>query len=443
MLYRRMLLAAPAALLAARSGWAEEAEAGADQPAAVAGAALTSAPDLGSIEDRMDAWIDSSGFGTRADRNELKILKGVSTVQVIATNPDWVRFRQLAYTDALLQAQSEFVAEQNTRIMTKTVSNFFKSADEQPPPYVNTRTPGQSAELLRKLLAVVSGKLDHELQELGIDPKEYASAPEAQRTTLLSNHLKISTISQSIGDTIGLCPVMTLEDIEAGTGKTKIGVIAVVSAKMRDFAQQVLIRRGAFEPDASHSADPRKLLAVKSKLVSDFGVRRMYDLQGLPVIVSFAQWASPYKGTDPVMAENYVSAARRQAESIAEEQLATFLKGSISYDRNGTAGQEIDRIAVSLPDNASIEDTKKIVDEVRKAMVRTAVVTITGQRNLGTWSARHPKVDREIVGVVRMWSAAGEQAIRAEQVPKRAAAVEKPPASGNLEGRKLMDANDF
>lgn len=444
MLGRRPLLALPAILVGARPVWATDAAgqaASGDLPHAVANASVQMVTDEGALEERMDQFIDSSGFGARADRNEISILKGTAPVQVPASNPDWLRYRQIAYSAALLDAQADFVAEQNVRIMARTTLDFFKSANETPPPYQDCKTPGQAAAVLRKLLAVAGGKLDKELQDIGINPKDYENAPEPQRSPMLANHLKTNALKRSFGDTIGLCSVMTFEEMQ--NGQARIGVVAVTSPIMRDFAQQVLTQQGAFTPDPSHAQDLRQLMSGRQKLISDFGVRRVFDAQGLPAVISFFQWASAYRGKDPAMAATYRDAAARQAEAQADAQLADFLKGSIDYRQDSTVGQEIDRTAESLPDSGSIEDTKRIVDELRRNIVRMASVNITGMRTLKVWNGHHPAApDQTIIGVVRYWSAAGEMAMRSRQAPP-SAAVPAGGASGELQGRKLMDANDF
>lgn len=445
MLTRRAILAAPAVLMFPRHVAAAPAEPPiANQAAEVANASVHPVQDSGAITDRMEAFIDSSGLGARADRNELFILRGVSVVQVPTTNPDWVRYRQIAYSDALLSAQADFVAEQNTHIMARTVGEFYKSANEQPPPYDDTRAPGKAAELLRKIVAVASGKLDNELRGIGIDPAEYAKTPEPQRTPLLAKHLKTQTLERSIGDTIGLCPIQTFEAWDSA-GTTRIGVVAVCSGKMRDFAQQVLHMRGEFTPDPGRAQDLRKLFADTSKLVSEFGVRRLFDSQGLPVVISFAQWASPYRGNDPALAADYNESALQQASLLADHQIADFLKGSIEYRKQGAVGQEIDRIASSMPDSTgSIEDTKRIVDQLSRQMIRTASIQIAGERTLRTWSGRHQAVNLPIVGVIRMWSAATEQALHARQSPHtNAPSGLSPGAAGAAQGRRLMNADDF
>ncbi len=420
-----------------------------DQVRDVANSSVSQAPvdPAALIDDQMQQFIDEQHFGERERRGELFILRGKAPVQVPVTNPDWVRYRTITYNNALIEAQADFVAEQNTRNMTRTVLDFYKSADEQPPPFEDRKMPGKAADLLRKLVGVAGGKLDKELKDMGVDPREYESAPEAQKTALLTNHLKTTSMQHSLGDTLGLCSVKTFEGHD-GTGNYTIGVVAIASSMMRDFVQQILTARGEFPADPARAQDLSRLYADKTGLINDFGVRRLFDENGLPVIVSFGQWASSYRGTDAGIAATYREAARRQAELIADGQISDFLKGSLTYDRSGTVGQEVDRIASSLPDSSSIDDTKRALDEMKRTMIRTSTINITGLRTLTSWSGQHPATQTPIIGVIRIWSAAGESQMRAmmSTKPKGASAVatHTPPGMpGVTESRQLMDAKDF
>ena len=94
---------------------------------------------------------------------------------------------------------------------------------------------------------------------------------------------------------------------------------------MQDFAEQVIKARGEFTPDPARAQDLTERYKDPSQLLQDFGVRRMFDKQGLPVIVSFAQWGSGYRGKDPDFAARYEEAAETQAEALADGQIADFL----------------------------------------------------------------------------------------------------------------------
>jgi hypothetical protein len=447
MLRRRGLLAG-AGLLAATPGFAAS-----DEPSVDAEKASPTEVqfDAGAaIEQRMQEFIDKGGdasFHSRKDRGELFVEFGKATVQVSPTDQNWVKFRIIAYTEALLNAQATLVAEQNTTIITKTVLGFFKG-DDVPPPYVSTVGPGQQAEIIRKILAVAGGRLDKELQDLNIDPKAYEAAAVPQQTALLTNHLKTSTMERSVADTIGCCPVKTFEGHDAAQ-QYCVGVVIVTSNKIRDLTRQVTSVRGEFQPDLSHAKDLSEIYSDRAALLADFGVRTQLDRHGLPVILSFGQWASSYHGADSAMASTYRESAQRQAEMIADGQISDFVKGSMTYDRTGAVGQEIDRIASTLPDSPpTVADYKKVVDEERRSIVRTSQLQITGLTTLHKWTRVHPASKTPVVGVIRMWSAATEKGVRAMIAPQ--GSTSRSPAaptvkgtSGVTESRELMNPQDF
>jgi hypothetical protein len=443
MMYRRKLLAG-AALFAASPSFA----ASDDQSLDAAKAALAE-PQFDAdadIERRMQDFIDANGFSQRRQKGELFVESGKASVKVSPADPNWVKYRMNAYTEAVLNAQAELVAGQSTTIRTKTVLTFFKG-DDVPPPYVSTSGPGQQAELIRKILAVAGGRLDKELRDLDIDPATYNAAPVAQKTTLLTDHLKSSTMERSVGDTIGCCPIKTFEGHDT-TGQYCVGVVIVTSNKIRDFTRQVLSARGEIEPDPSRAQDLSKVYADEGALMADFGVRSLFDSQGLPVIISFGQWASSYHGADTSMASTYREAAQRQAVMTADGQISEFLKGAVTYDRSGTVGQEIDRIGSALPDSATVDDYKKVIDEQRRSIVRTSQIQITGLTTLRKWTGLHPASKTPVVGVIRMWSAANEKGARAMIAPPGTAQRSAPTAppggtSGSTESRQLMNALDF
>lgn len=443
MLNRRGLLAGAAALAAS------PVLAAGDDPMDVASTALAAGegydPDA-EIEQRMQDFIEQAGFGAKKRAGTLFVEFGKATVKVGSENLDWVKFRASAYAEALLDAQAKLVSEQSTSIKTQTAQKFLKGVDE-PPAYTPSATPNQVVEVIQKVLAVASGRLDNELRDLGIDPKAYDAAPPAQKTAMLNDHLHRTVTTRSIGDTISACPVKTFEGHDAN-GHYCVGVVIVTSSRVRDLVKQIASARGDFAPDPARAQDLRTLYADPKALLADFGVRQLFDEQGLPVIVSFAQWASSYRGPDAAMAATYREAARRQAELAADGQIADFVKGSVTYDRSGTTGQEIDRIASVLPDSATIDETKKAIDEQRRSIILTAQVQLTGLTTLRNWTAVHPASKIPIVGVIRIWSAVNEKAMRtmmgSSAARRSTAAASAPPGTaGATESRQLMKSEDF
>jgi hypothetical protein len=451
LLCRRAILSLPAALALGGRGWAQTAPTAPtpDLPAQIAKAAV--APILPStsrlLKQRMEEWIAASPFANR-DGIDLMVLRGRATIPVPPTNPDWVRFRMLAYQAAVLDAQAEYAGRQGEDTVSRAVKDFLKGPDA-PPPYRETRSPDQAAEVIRKALAVAGGTLDQTLKEQGIDPKQYERATEPQKTELLRDHLKIQVVRQARARLVGVIPVKSFE-AQDGAGTYGIGVVMIASPKIQDFAEQVGKARGDFVADPGSAQDLAAVYKDADQLLQDFGVRRMFDSQGLPVIVSFAQWGSSYRGTDRVFAAKFEEAAESQAEALADGQIADFLAASLNLSSDASAGQEVDLLAHSLPnEDWKPQEVKKIVDEQNKLIKRVANIRLVGVRTLYSWTGKHPDSETPIIGIIRMWSAAGERSIRARQaVPASAPAVDVPPnqinkVPGVTQGRDLMKASDF
>jgi hypothetical protein len=443
MLTRRIILALPATLALGKRSWAETLPLpAADPPKAPEGDPVDINADL---EEQIQKWIETSGYGER-DGKDLSVVHYISPVTVPSTNPDWVRFRMLAYTEALLEAQANYVARQMTTTLVNTVKELAKGSDN-PPPYQDVRTPGQAADVVRKVLAVAGGKLDGELRDMGVDPRQYEQTPDTQKTELLRNHLKKTTVRRSFGSLAGMMPVKTFEG-QDGAKNYQIGVVAVVSPLMADFARQVMTYRGQFTPDRSRARNLSDLYKDKATLLHDFGVRKTYDDQGLPVIVSFSQWGSAYRGSDAAIAATYRDTARRQASTEADSQIVDFLKGSATYDQTSITGQELGQIASTLPDSTSVEDVKALIDQRQSTIKRTSAAQIIGMRTLYSWTGKHPASDTPIVGVIRMWSAASEQGVRALRDGQAAQSTvgsteEKRDTPSVTQSRSLMDSSDF
>ena len=356
----------------------------------------------------------------------------------------------MAYDDALLQAEADYVVQQNLRITDDTVSQMYHAANQEPPPYTSGREPGKQAELVRKIVALAGGKLDGELRNLGINPKDYDEAPQPQRYAQMQNALKRTTVRTASGELTGLTPVQTFEGND-GRGNYSIGVVAVVSPAMKELARQVTTAHGNIQADPSRAYDLTKLYAHRRDLVRDFGVRRMYDDAGLPVLISFAQWRSDYAGNDPAVASEYKRIAIEQATGTADAQIAQFLKGSVVFKSKSETGRELDKEAERLPDGYVQDDaaTKTVTAALLKTIQSHADINVTGIQTLYTWSQKHPDTGKPIVGVIRIWSAAGEKAVRSLRdqhgsVARPAATAEQPHGTPSVQqGRDLMNASDF
>jgi hypothetical protein len=340
----------------------------------------------------------------------------------------------MAFEDAILKAQSAYISSQQIGVASQALSSVYKAANLEPPPYDEGALgdPGKVAELARKALAVTGGAMNKALEDLGIDPKSLEKAPPAQKHVQFQRAVAISGMERSFGSLTGMVTRFTVEARD-DQGNYQIGVVALVSPKLQSLAQLVLKLRGEFLPDPSKASDFKKVIADPRALVDMFGVRWMYDLTGLPVLVSFGQWGIERVGSKnaAVMAE-FEDTAMRQAEVRAGQQIAEFLSASGDADTKVEFKSQLEQIAERHPDGyiGQKEATTTLEAPLREAMRRRArVSSLSGVTTLRRWKQSHPDAPQQVIyGAVRYWSAAGELAVRAqkdgrtEQAPAGAAA---------------------
>lgn len=404
------------------------------------------------IEDLINAYVEKSGLGAREARGELAVLRGIAPVNVQTSNPDWVKHRSLAYEMALRSAKADWVSQQNRSITTSLVSRAYRAANQEPPPFKSDDLvkPAQLAEFVNKVQALGIGYLDQALRELGIDPAKYEKVPPAQKHVQLSNEILKVTTTRSIGDLVGLTTVQTFEGHD-GRGNHQIGVVAVVSPKMKSFAQSVLRMRGEFPADKSKAQDLSVLISNKDALLQDFGTRWLYDQDGLPVLISFYQWGLSSVGNDPILLAQFRQMALRQATELADAQIAQFLASSATLSTRSEVGERYEKAVERAVDGyiADAGATTKLIEGLDQLFEeRARVEQITGLRTLTTWGAKHPVGGQMVVGIIRVWSAASEQATRAVKdsrplTPPAPARPASSGASGATQGRDFNRASDF
>ena len=385
----------------------------------------------------------------RYERADRTLNSAIAAVATRPDNRDWVKARSLAFDEALLKAQQEYISSQGIKITGEIAQSIFKAGSDAPPPFdaSSLKKPDGADQLVRKLVALGVGRIDKELTELGIDPKTYEKEPESQRYVTFRNALRKKTLVTSFGSIVGMVPVETFEG-QDGKGQYYIGVCVVTSQVMKDLAVQVQTAHGDISPDPTKAQDLTALYKDKQQLFRDFGIRRLYDKSGYPVLISFYQWGSSYLGTDPEMREEYQSAAMDTARLNAYNQLAMFLHGSGALQNQSEVGKVVEDAVSRHPDGyvEKPEPIREILDASLKTMTVRATVDISGTRDLYKWRGKHPLTGQNVVGVILMWSPVYEQQVRALKNNRPAASAKHPDStgpSGVTSGRSLMNPDDF
>jgi hypothetical protein len=418
-----------------------------DAVQAASDAVLARTEAVSNINQQIENYKQESGLAARRD---LILVSDVADVRVSGSHPDWVRYRTLAYDRALMGAQTEYIKQQGQHIASETVASLFKAANQDPPPFDPgaAGAPGQLNDILRKVAGFVGGKLDEKLRELNIDPKESERAAPPQRHVQLREAFNKSTVSRSFGELVGMMPVKTFEGHD-GAGNYRIGVVAVASPAMKELAQQVLRARGQFPADPARAGNPRDVLRDKDDLARQFGVRRLFDEEGSPVILSFGQWGIA-PGSSGAAAEAMYRVALQQAKSLADAQIAEFLAASADFEGKTEVGELMEQAVNRMPDGYVGQEATvtQLLDGRNQVARRRSQAQVTGLRDLGTWTHRHPETKQLIIGAVRIWSATHERTVRAIRDQRAAPAATGPAPradgpAGVQAGRSLMRAEDF
>lgn len=377
---------------------------------------------------------------------------GTADVPVPVTHPDWVNARVQTFNQAAIQAQVSAIRTLNSSIQNDTISRFFQAAELEPPALqANPLDRADvSADLARRILGVARGRLDAELRELGINPEEFNRQPEPVQHLQFQQAIRSRSVIRASASLSAYQPAATFEG-HNGQGRYAIGVVLVGSQRLRDVAAQIVARR-PFEPDLARAGNPDELLRDPRLLIDDFGVRLLYDQQGLPVILSFGQAGAANVGNDALSQQLARDGAMRQAITLADVQIAAFIRASGAYAEDSEVGQIAERMARRMPDNfVSQQDAVVSFLNGRNDTMqrRTDVQNLAGITTRRNWAQRHPVANQMIYGVVRSWSAAAEANARVIR-DGRPPAVSAPPAAAApaengavRTGRNMMNNRDF
>ncbi|CAG35318.1 hypothetical protein DP0589 [Desulfotalea psychrophila LSv54] len=379
------------------------------------------------------------------------------TVSVGKAHPNWGKSRVIAAQKAIMAAENNFAKEFGQKISSEKIAAYYNDGNEKIPDFDPT-AEGESSQWKRiyhKLTTLAERKIDQSLADLGLDPKELELIPEEQRYLKFRDAFK-STINRSaIAELSGLLTFKTYEGFD-NDGQYQVGVMMVLSPRMKQLAWDLARSKGNIAPVAGKAGSRQLNKIVTSEnisLIPDFGVKRLYDRNGYPVLVSFGQWAISSTGGNGKKISRKRAHAYKQAEAQADQALAEFLNSRINYSDMNESGEESKSEGVVDEQNfKSNVDITSIIDITRENSVKKSKVNIVGIRELRRWSAVHPQNNSaRIVGVIRYWSPVNEKQMRAirKWKPSRPIAEKRQPApvprttGGIQQSQERMSLDDF
>ena len=198
-----------------------------------------------NVSNKMLSNCEAKGIDTNLPECDFSanIAYGDAIVKVKSDNYKWIDARSMAYTEALIDAYTKIALEQSTTNQNIILKELI---DDQTPlneedlkteqkegtvwnkieDFAGEKTAKQLDVLLDKAVALTGGKLDQELEKLGIDSTQYKAAPKEKKKTLLKSAITQKSITKALADTSGMIPLQTFEGTD---GKGNYAVRVAVS----------------------------------------------------------------------------------------------------------------------------------------------------------------------------------------------------------------------
>jgi hypothetical protein len=211
----------------------------------------------------------------------------------------------------------------------------------------------------------------------------------------------------------------------------------------------------AAKPDrAASKTVMEQLRSNKAALLDEFGIRRIYDEQGYPVLVSFGQSSNPYRGS------NYQTRADNRDISYASAKSQAYANFAYLFKSTGSSTESNSQKASRTTTGVARAEQNGIINSEESALTfikaidreisaRGKVNNLTGTKELFRWTAKHPFHGHEINGVVYIWHPIAEQNARSLKnfKPKKVTAVthtqKQKTTAGVSSSADRMRADDF
>lgn len=368
-------------------------------------------------------------------------LKGVERVTVPAANPNFVRSRSMAYEKAYQKAIASYVMDKFGTESVEQYNTYFsdQSSNRLKPSGDCKSTMERIAE---KTAQLTEAKLDEGLRAMGVAP----SGSIVEKRKLAEDSIVKSSLRNAIGSSAGLLPVQTFEGwTEAG--KYAVGVVLRGGVETETIAEclRYKLRPALARPGKGCSVNDA--LPSDEELVSQFGVRMFFDEDGVPALLSFAQWGSAYTGNDEDAAEDAMDHAMIQAEALANEQLTVFINSTITVKESSDKGEV--KASDAIFDANGVPTEQKTLEFVDRAMKSSAIKgtdTMIGRSTVAKKVIMHPSSGQKLAICVRMWSFKQYDAMkRIIEKPKPEAVVPVAPVTpvNGTSGKRRGRSYDF
>jgi hypothetical protein len=405
-----------------------------------------------AIDQWADAFLDKMGLEDFGEQDGRIFVFTSAPVSVTDLDPEYGKALVLAYERAFMAAQEDYIMMRFGRTLVEKSRSFYDDAStaarEIPVEVERAKGLGDKhLKLFEKALDVAERKLDQELIDLGTDPAELERMPVTRKKELFQDAFMKQTIQQASGEISGLVPVQTAV-MKDDKGQTRVGVIAVSSAKTQQVARDIRYQR---QPGVSGNGNKlRDLLPdAEEAFLGEFGTRLVYDEDGRPAIVSYGVASYIADSGEPYINQRKRDAAKNQATGNADAAIAEYVSGQLSLRSEQISGDEIAQIIERemKPDSLSVERTiKNIVDKRSESAKSRAQIDMQGISTIKRPFFLTTNSGANLVYVVRAWKYTTLDAMREfgkeprERLQKEQDREHK---AGQHEGKVINTIDDF
>lgn len=370
---------------------------------------------------------------------------GRATVALPATDPSFAKALNLAFDNAMLNMQAEFVRDAFGRQSTVLSQSLFSDDSTNAREFEKLPAEGRFAQLLDKVVKLSGAKLDSALQELGVEGIE--GLTEERKKVLFADSLVQKISESAFGNMQGLVPIQT-SMTQVSDNLYEVGVIAIMSSKTKQIANDMRQKRASLIKGKGRQL--KDVLPQKNEgLINEHGIRLVYNENGAPVIVSYGQW-SYQPDSDAYMNNRKMEVATEQATSRADAAVSAFINTAIEFKRSSESSVEIERsITETVKGNdisQSEQTAKEVIDITNKDVTARSTMNLRGLRTLKRWSAKDAN-GVAYVGVVRFYAHENVENTNEMLAPSKPAAqtqsAPKASQSVNRKSRVVNDMDDF
>ncbi|CAM3618574.1 DUF6844 domain-containing protein [Parendozoicomonas haliclonae] len=393
----------------------------------------------------------------KAGRKDVRIMYGTALINAKPADSGWGDARVIAYQRAVMAAREKLLKQLYTEVSSEMLRENFRT--NQLPQFSEEELQNQVRmdALLDVVVAVADTALDGRIEKMGIDSSAYKNANPSKRKVMMKKAFSKSTSRMSEGELSGTVVTKTYETTDSN-GNTAVAVVLSTSNKMKNTLENLQLSKGNINPDPAKARMPIADYLEKNRgnLMYQYGLNLIYDEQGYPVLISFAQAGNDCNPVDYDECVDNREFAFIEAENDAYSHFAEAYNLVGKLQTSTTKGEEKIKDATITKTEEGMDTTEgtvsRIIKETRQlSEQRSSVKDLVGIQEEMRWTEKHPVTGREINGLVLTWHPVNEQSIRAFKSNKpepqpQTQSPRQPSSAASVNqgaGMDTFDASDF